>query len=88
MLQAIGHAVAQVAQALQAAFAMAAEAVGEVLEAIGYTLEQISQALHDVFGLAEDALKDVLVAIGFSEDAIDDLFEVLECLLFPPACFF
>ena len=27
------------------------------------------------------------MAIVFGGDAIDDPFEVLECLLFPPACF-
>jgi hypothetical protein len=88
VLKAIGFAVQQVADALQDVFLLAVEAVGDVLKEIGYALGDIAQALHDVFGIAEDALKGVLLAIGFAEDAIDAVFDALECLFFPPSCFF
>jgi hypothetical protein len=41
-----------------------------------------------VFGLLDDALESVLLAIGFTQDAIDAVFEILECIFFPPACWF
>ena len=75
------------AQALNAVFGLAAEAVGQILKDIGYALDAVGDALQAVFDLGSDALEGILEGIGFAVDAVEDFLDSLPCPINPLNCF-